>query len=228
MKVRTVIVATIVAGSIVAAVWWYGLHEPKPAAQVTQPSLGVAGERMIKGVTGAPVEMIQYVDMMCADCARFHEEVMPRIEDDYVKTDKLSYEVRVVSKINHDDAQTAAEGAYCAAEQGKFWVYLDLAYEKLRNLPDSAAGIEDVSTFKGNNARSFAAEVGLNVPSWEYCVKQAGHKDVIDQHEKTMSTLNAYGTPHSVINGENYNGAPPYNVFKTVIDAALDKQQEKK
>lgn len=228
MRIAKTVGAIVFAGLILMfSWWWFGTQMAAPSKQTTESVLETEDEHMTKGDPNAPVRMVQYVDMMCPDCARAHEETMPLIEKNYVDTGKLHYEIRVVAKIHHEDADVAAEGAYCAAEQGKFWQFLDLGYEKLRSLPDTAKGIEDSKIFSGNNARTFAETIGVNVPTWEHCVKQETYKDVIDQHEKAMSSLNAYGTPHSVINGENYNGAPPYSAFKTVIDAELKKKQEK-
>lgn len=228
MKVVKIVTAAVIVGLILAASWWwFGSRTSAPSEQVKKSVSTVQDERLSKGNSDAPVTMVEYVDMMCPDCARMHQEVMPKIQENYIDTGKLSYEVRVVSKIYHKDAQVAAGGAYCAAEQGKFWPYLDLTYEKLRNLGEHAESIEELTIFAGNNARTFAEEVGVNVPAWEYCVKHEAYGDVIDQNEKTMSSLNAYGTPHSVINGENYNGAPPYSTFKTVIDAALKKEEKR-
>ena len=228
MKILKIIVAIIIVSVMMAfGWWWFGTQKDTSSKQTIKAVHESSDERMTKGQTDAPIQMIEYVDMMCIDCAKVHQDVTPKIQKQYIDPGKLRYEVRVVSKVHHEDADIAAEGAYCAAEQGKFWSYLDVTYQKLRDSSDTALGLEDVKTFAGSNARTFAEEVGLNVPSWEYCVAQGTYADVIDTHEKTMSSLNAYGTPHSVINDEQYNGAPAYSVFKAVIDAELTKKQEK-
>ncbi len=219
----------VIVGLVVAASWWwFGIQAPRPTKQAIEAIYEMNDERLSKGETGAPVQMIEYIDMMCADCAKVHQEVIPQIQKKYIDSGKLHYEVRVVSKIYHKDAKVAALGAYCAAEQDKFWSYLDQACQKLSDLPATARGLEDFKLFSGSNARVFAEAVGVNIPTWEHCVKQETYADIIDQHEKAMSKLNAYGTPHSVINGKNYNGPPPFSTFRAVIDAELKKKQEKK
>jgi len=216
-------------GIVVAlGVWWYMAKPPVPSEETIASITEVKDERLSKGEKDAPVQMIEYVDMFCPSCARAHQDVIPKIQSEYIDTGKLYYEVRIVAKIQHDDAQVAADGAYCAAEQGKFWDYIDLAYGETAKLYQAGKSAEDITLFSGVNVRNFAREVGVNVPRWENCVKNQTYQDVIGMNEQKMRDLGAYGTPHSVINGENYTGAPPYQTFKTVIEAALDKTEKQK
>lgn len=231
LRILGIVLAFAIA--TVAVFWWYYTQPAQTSQQSKQVSAKITGskdERLSKGVSGSPVEMTEYIDMFCPSCARAHLEVLPKIESEYIDTAKLHYETRIVAKIDHRDAQSAANGAYCAAEQNKFWDFIDRTYEKTAKLYQKNSDPKEINLFSGTNARNLAREAGVNVPKWENCVKQRSYSEVIAKNEKDMSALNAYGTPHSVINGEGYNGAPPYRTFKTVIDAALkevDKKQKK-
>lgn len=229
MKIRKILSILVSLGIVVTVgLWFYSTQAHNPTVETIATIARTDDERLSKGKKDAPVQMVEYIDMFCVSCARAHEEVIPKIESDFIVTDKLHYEVRVVSKVHHVDAKQAAYGAYCAAEQSKFWNYVDLAYKKSAEQYKAGASAEDIRLFSGPNIRNFAREVGVNVPAWENCVKQGEYENVIKSHEQDMSKLNAYGTPHSVINGENYNGAPSYQAFKTVIGAALDTAEKQK
>lgn len=231
MKIARIFGIVIALGIVIAAGYWFFVARPDaPSVEVTARITAIDDERLSKGASAAPVQMTEYIDMFCSSCARAHEEVIPKIESEFITRDKLHYEVRVVAKINHPDASTAANGAYCAAEQKKFWNYLDIVYGQTAQLYKANSDPRAITLFSGASLRNIARDAGVNVPKWENCVKKNTYDQTIQKNEKDLSALNGYGTPHSVINGENYNGAPPYSTFKTVINAALDtveKQKEK-
>lgn len=188
--------------------------------------LNVEDERLTKGEETAPVKIVEYTDILCPSCARANEEVIPQIEENYVETGKAHYEVRVVAMIT-PDSQRAAEGAYCAAEQDKFWEYLDTAYTKTwQNYYSKNVSPTDIPLFSESGIASFARGLDIDIAPWEACMASDKYVEVIEKNQADMRRIKAYGTPHFVINGTSYSGAPPYSAFKGAIDAELAKTKE--
>lgn len=190
--------------------------------------LKVEDDRMTIGNVNAPVKMVEYADILCPYCAKAHLEILPELKRRYIDDGKLHFEMRLIGKIA-PDSQRAAEGAYCAAEQGKFWDYVDTVYQKTWNdYYAKNAGSEEVPLFGETSIYSFAGDLDLNEYEWKSCMDKRTYRGAIEENKETMSKLEVFGNPHFVINGEDYNGAPPFSAFKAVIDAELRKDESKR
>ena len=107
----------------------------------------------------------------------------------------------------------AAQAAECAADQGKFWEYHDLLFDKQNG--------ENVGTFTKENLLSYAKELGLDTAKFEPCVKndETLQRVVADTNEGRQ--VGVTGTPTFFINGKPLVGAQPAEAFQTQINAAL-------
>jgi protein-disulfide isomerase len=107
----------------------------------------------------------------------------------------------------------AAQGAECAADQGKFWEYHDLLFDK--------QGGENVGTYTKENLVSYAEELGLDMAKFEPCVNndETLQRVVTDTNEGRQAGVS--GTPTFFINGKPMVGAQPAQAFQAQIDAAL-------
>jgi protein-disulfide isomerase len=107
----------------------------------------------------------------------------------------------------------AAQAAECAADQGKFWEYHDLLFDKQNG--------ENVGTFTKENLVSYAKELGLDVAKFEPCVKndETLQRVVTDTNEGRQ--VGVTGTPTFFINGKPLVGAQPAEAFQSQINAAL-------
>lgn len=186
--------------------------------------LAVEDKRLTKGKDSAPVAIVEYADMLCPYCAKVNEEVIPRVQTDYIDTDKARYEIRLVAMIA-PDSQRAAEGAYCAAEQNKFWDYMDVAYkETWQNYYSQNKSPQQVPIFSDTQINQFADRVGLEVSMWRGCLDSGKYTDVIEKNQAKMSEMKAYGTPYFLFNDQSYSGAPPYPFFQKALDAEYNKK----
>ncbi|MDD5469853.1 MAG: DsbA family protein [Candidatus Peribacteraceae bacterium] len=80
----------------------------------------------IRGDKGATYSLIEYSDFECPFCARHHPTMQQFIADE----PDVNWVYRHFPLGFHPNAQRAAEASECAGEQGKFWEYADLLYEK--------------------------------------------------------------------------------------------------
>ncbi|KKT87007.1 MAG: Sodium/proton antiporter [Parcubacteria group bacterium GW2011_GWA2_46_10] len=84
----------------------------------------------LRGSIDAPVVLIEYSDLECPYCKRFHPEVKQMIEK---YGDKIVWAYRHFPlEAIHSSARPLAEGSECAAQLGgndKFWEYVDYVFE---------------------------------------------------------------------------------------------------
>lgn len=227
------IVVSIVAIAMVTAGWAFFTFGGTPAPQLLsseqQAILKVHDERLSKGSPGAPVKIIDYVDVLCPFCAKSNQpgETVPRIMSDYVDTKKAHYEVRLVAK-TAQDSERAGKGAYCAAEQNKFWEYLDTAYsDTWKQYYSQNKDVADVTLFQKNTILSFAKTIpGLDTLKWQECLHDNDYTETMNTNANDMTELGAYGTPTMVVDGKSYSGTPPYSSFQAIINASLNQKKQ--
>ena len=96
--------------------------------QVPQGKVDVKnGNYPALGDSSAKVTIVEFADFQCPFCEQWFKNVEGQIIKNYVDTGKAKFAFRNYAFLGQDSV-TAAEGAYCANEQGKFWQYHDYLY----------------------------------------------------------------------------------------------------
>ena len=172
---------------------------------VFRAEISVAGEPF-KGSEKAPVTVVKFEDFQCPFC----KQVQPTFNELLSRYDG---KVRLVHKdlpleSIHPQARQAAEAARCASEQGKFWEYHDKLYA---NSPKAS----------GDNLRSYAKEIDLNVDSFDGCFTSGKYKAVVQQDLNEGAQLGLTGTPTIFINGREISGNQPLEAFEAIINEEL-------
>ncbi len=194
------------------------LFVPGPARAeeplLTREALVAAVERgpgPVKGRADAPVTIVEFSDFRCSYCRKFWKETLPRIELEYVRTGKVRFVYRHLAALG-PPSMRAAEAAECAAEQGRFWAYHDLLFERAPSV-----------TFTDDGLKEYAKELGLDPARFGTCLASGRHSDRIVQESAAARYLGASGTPTFLVNGQLLIGAHPFETFKRVLDAALSR-----
>jgi len=107
----------------------------------------------------------------------------------------------------------AAQASECAADQGKFWEYHDLLFEK-------QAG-ENQGAFNKDNLKAFAAEMGLDTAAFNECMDTGKYTEIVQQDTATAQQIGVQSTPSFVVNGQPIIGAQPYEQFVQVFNSIL-------
>lgn len=168
------------------------------------------GSSPTKGPANARVTIVEVTDFECPYCARA-AATMKEVAAAYPK------DVRFVSKMNplpfHKNAPLAAQAAFAAHEQGKFWEMHNKLFENQKALtrPD---------------LERFAQELGLNMTRFKDALDKNKFADQIAADQKLAASLGATGTPAFFINGRKLVGAQPLEAFKAAIDEQLKKADE--
>lgn len=143
--------ATFVNGRLISGAQPYENFKKIIDEEIASPNkLLATGQRIIidsgklpaLGKDDAPVTIVEFADFQCPFCERFYNNVKKGIEDEYVKTGKVKFYFRNYAFLGPESI-TAAQGAYCANEQGKFWQYHNFLFEN--------QGPENSGTFSKEN-----------------------------------------------------------------------------
>lgn len=181
------------------------LLKPK-ALQKASPIFNVpVGNAPCEGPADAKVTIIEFSDFQCPFCKRVEPTV-----DQVLKT--YGQDVRRCWKDNplpfHKNAQKAAEAAWAAGEQGKFWEMHDKMYANQK-----AIAVE--------NLTQYAKELGLDMTKFQAALDSGKFKAQTDKTKAQGAQFGARGTPAFFINGAFLSGAQPFAKFKDAVDKAI-------
>jgi len=202
----------------------------KPAGPVTTvaPNPRPRANMNSMGDPNAPVKIVEYSDFQCPYCRNFWQETESQIVENYIKTGKVYFTYHsmgnFVSRNTTDtESQDAAQAAYCAGDENKYWEYHDILFTNWNG--------ENQGAFARKRLDAFAQTLGLDMTAFKSCMDSNKYLDKVTQDgvdgEKAITTAPNYdstqgfGTPSFIINGKLIGGAQPFSVFQQEIEAAL-------
>jgi len=173
------------------------------------------------GTASAPITIVEFGDFQCKFCDRFAKETEPKINATYIHTGKTNMIFK--NFITHGpDSITAAMGAACAKDQGKFWNIYEILYKN--------QGEENSGWANANNLKKFASLItGLNTKEFNSCLDSSKHKTLIDYDNALAISSGFQGTPTFVIEKKDGSskvtllGAYPFPSFQAIIDKKLSE-----
>ena len=159
----------------------------------------------VKGDPNAPSTIIEFSDFQCPFCEKFWSTTFLQLEVDYINTGKAKFIYKHLPLTQvHGFAFKAAEASECAADQGKFWEYQDILFERQDRLSKS-------------NLKSYAKEIGLDSTLFDACLDSGVMAERVkaDMHEAVRRGVSS--TPVFFVNGQIVEGAQPFTVFKSIL-----------
>ncbi len=184
---------------------------PASTTATTKPA---ASSGVVFGSHSAKVHIVVYTDLQCHACYLFHTQVEPTIMDRYVNTGKVTLDLRFVSILG-PASSLAAEGVFCAGEQGKAAPFAD-AIQSAWN--DKAA---DAYTQPALEAS--AAGAGLATAAFNSCLVSGKYRQTISNNTVEAGKLGIDNIPTIFVDGVKIVGAQPVDVFVNAIEAELAK-----
>jgi protein-disulfide isomerase len=145
------------------------------------------------GDPNAPIKVVEYADFQCPGCQQAFLILEPEIIKKYINTGKVFYTFEPFSFVG-PESYRAAEAAYCAADQGKFWDYHDLVYSNW-------AG-ENQGAFKDANLIKFAKKIDFNQVAFEACFNTGTYAQKVLDKSAEASAAGITSTPTFMVNGE--------------------------
>ncbi|MBI5824778.1 MAG: DsbA family protein [Chloroflexi bacterium] len=161
----------------------------------------------------AAVHIIEYGDFQCPYCLKFWSETEPQLIEEYVNTGRVYFEYRSYPILG-PESFTAAEGAYCAGDQGKFWQFHDTLFTNWTG--------ENVGDFTKDKLTRYAEALNLNAAEFESCLGGGKYKRRVEQDKAQGEADGVHATPTFIINGVKVEGAQSFDILKKYIEDALN------
>lgn len=175
----------------------------------------VGVERRTKGDPNAPVVITEWFDYQCSACARVALNRDPILERLYADSGKVRFVYKNMPFLGQESFW-AAEAAECAADQGRYWDYRNLLFQRQQS--------ENLGGFSIANLKAFAAELGLDQATFNACFDQGKHRAAIQKEAQEGDQLGLEATPTFFINGRMIDGIPSVEAFQKLIEEELAKK----
>lgn len=172
----------------------------------------------VLGNPNAPITLVEFGDYQCHFCNVFFHNTEDSILKNFIETGKVKMFFKDFTIIGSDSV-TAAHGAHCADDQGKFWEYHDILYNNWEG--------ENNGWASSDNLLRFAQDVGLDVDIWSECMINSEHSQIILASNNDAKALGLTGTPSFFVIGQDNKvtklfGAQPYSQFERIFNSLLE------
>ena len=169
----------------------------------------------------APITITEHSDFQCPYCRVFYEKTEAALMEKYVATGKAYFIYKSVGGFIGPESKDAAEAAYCAGDQGKFWEMHDILFSNQTG--------ENVGAYDSRRLELMADEIGLDRNLYDDCISSGKYNDLVEQDAKDATAAGIQATPSFLItyevNGETQTrviqGAQGIEIFTQEIEAAL-------
>lgn len=186
-----------------------------PAAGEVTPV--TSSDHVLGDINKAKVFLIEYSDMECPYCQRFHatmHEAMKTFGTD------VAWVYRHFPLSFHANAEKEAEASECAAELGGnqvFWKYIDAIYERTKT---GGTG------FALDQLAPLAKELGLNEAKFKTCLDSGKYAQKVQDMMSGGEAGSITGTPGTILltrSGESgvISGAQPLEQLKASVNQYL-------
>lgn len=167
----------------------------------------------IMGESNAPITILEWGDYQCTFCYKFHQNTLDVIYEDFIKTGK----VKLVFKdfpLNGPDSLLAAEAAYCANDQEKYWEYHDELYKNW--------GGERTGWITRESLEKFAVSTNLDINNFNKCLDDKKYQDKVITLHEFGKEIGIDATPSFLVFNDQkiikIRGNQPLEVFLKTFD----------
>ncbi len=189
---------------------------PRPAAAPTNTAVAVPTAAApfetapALGPVTAPITIVEYADFGCPACWAWQKAgVLKQLRAKY--GDQIRFVWRDFPVITLQSPK-AAEAGQCAHEQGKFWEFHDLIYD--RN-----------GAIEASDLKEYAAEIGLDMERFNECVTSRRYRERVNAQQQEGFDRGLRGAPEFFVNGQHVIGPQGVNVFVDLIDPILAQRK---
>lgn len=189
-----------------------------PAEDVAALYEGIPQKGMRLGNADAPATVVEIADLQCPFCAQYSVSALPAIVEDYVRTGKVAYELRIRSFLGRDSVRAAGAAAE-AANENRMFQFADLFY---RNQGPENSDYADADFIRG-----IAGQVdGLDPEAVVAAADDPLSYPAVRRNEMFARRIGSTGTPDFYVRRDgrltplSVQGTTP-EAYAAAIDAAL-------
>ena len=207
----------IIAAFAIVVVGMVILTQFKPVGEIASSDRVIPAQRdgLTLGSPDAPVQVVEFADFQCPACASYWANLEPTILKEYVETGKVYYKYSPFSFLGTgqawDESVKAAEAAYCANDQQKFWEYRDMIFANHNG--------ENQGAYSKERLVAFAKELEMDMDTFNACFNSEKYSQQVQADNQFASEQGASYTPSFLIDGQIVNA----NELTQAIENSLTK-----
>lgn len=182
-----------------------------------QVSFDVSG-RPFWGNPEAKVTIVEFSDFECPYCKVAAFNLKPALTDykEKVKLVFMNYPLdqacnKTLEREMHKQACTTASAAYCAGQQGKFWEYHDLAFDRQPKFSESS--LENI-----------AKKLKLDLATFKTCLGATTTQQFLAADIEQGNQAKLQGTPSVFVNGRPFPDWRSKDLFQAVVEKELSSK----
>jgi protein-disulfide isomerase len=163
------------------------------------------------GDPNAPVKVVEFADFQCPYCQLYWQQIEPTIIQKYIATKEIYYTYSPMAFLGQESID-AAEAAYCANDQGKFWEYRDYIFTNHTG--------ENVNDYTQDKLIAFAKKLNLDTDVFKSCLTTGKYAQAVTDANTYASSQGVNSTPSIMVNGKIHNAS---DVLQAIADAVAGK-----
>ena len=190
---KVVLISVIVLAVLVTAFIVYQSTKPVGEIKVIEEKTRPETDGLTMGDPNASIVVEEFGDFQCIACYRFWQSSEQDLINNYVATGKVLLKFVPFSFIGEESFQ-AAEAAYCANEQGRFWDYHDMVYLNWNG--------ENTGNYNDKRLIAFATSIGLDEASFRTCLTSNQYNSEVQAGVQYGRSVGVSATPTFSVNGQ--------------------------
>lgn len=214
-----VVVGVVVA--VVAISSGGGGDEPKGSGDIDKLLAGIPQNGTTLGEANSKVTLYEFGDLQCPICEQYSEDATPDIINNIVRPGKAKWNFKQWAILG-PDSTLAAKAALAAAEQNRYWEFIENFYAN--------QGIENSGYVTDDFLTEIANDAGVpDIDKWNADRESAAIAKQVEQTDAQASSLGFSGTPSFGVQVGNGDIEPVQTTSSTAaageIAKAIDKAQ---
>ena len=169
---------------------------------------------VVLGQDKAPVKIKIFSSLTCPHCANFHINVIPEIENEYIKTGKVQL---IFIDFPLDQVAFNASKLLHCLDKKKQILFLDTIYEK-QNEWTSGSDINEIN----KNLKKIVMNFGINSTQFDKCLIDENISDkILNERIKANRKYSIKATPTIIINEKKLEGSISFKNIKKKIEKLI-------
>ncbi len=217
-KIRNRILTWTTGAAILAFAVWFLItivNQPSSTGPDTSIKLpAITKSDFTSGPADAKLQLVEYADFQCPSCKAYYP-IIKLLQKDFEGKLLFVYRFFPLSNI-HKNADNAAEAAYAANTQGKFWEMHDLLFENQTTWAETTTARDTFTTY--------AQQLGLDMTQFKKDFNDPKTEKVAKDAEQKAIDLGLSGTPTFFVNGKIITNPNSYEDFKKLLSDQLNSK----
>lgn len=220
-------VAIIISGLLIAGSILFTNFDMNGGDSFVDPDSLFAGrelksEELYSGSTNSEIVLLEYSDLECPYCKKFHNETMVKVREEYKNKVAIAY--RHFPLEIHKKAPKEAEAALCVRDQASNVGYFKFM-SKIFEITPANDGL-DLALMPG-----IAKEAGVkDMIEWQKCLDSGTYTEYVQNDLEDGAAAGVQGTPNTFVlakTADGYkivtviNGARDFRYVSNVLDQAI-------